>query len=171
MDTLVNIDVPELQSAEAFYCQAFGLRPGRRFGAGALELTGAGVTIYLLAKEEGSAPTPQGAGVRGYARHWTPVHLDFVVPDLDAATQRALAAGAVLEAPAKTSAWGRLAMFADPFGHGFCLLQFLGRGYDEIADPPPPGERASNDDDVQDPAREQSPRGDAAGPGTPPVRG
>jgi catechol 2,3-dioxygenase-like lactoylglutathione lyase family enzyme len=21
----------------------------------------------------------------------------------------------------------------DPFGHGFCLLQFLGRGYDEIA--------------------------------------
>ena len=23
--------------------------------------------------------------------------------------------------------------FADPFGNGFCLLQFTGRGYDEIA--------------------------------------
>ena len=23
---------------------------------------------------------------------------------------------------------------ADPFGHGFCFIQFLGRGYDEIAD-------------------------------------
>jgi hypothetical protein len=26
---------------------------------------------------------------------------------------------------------------ADPFGHGFCLIQFLGRGYDEIADQEP----------------------------------
>jgi hypothetical protein len=22
---------------------------------------------------------------------------------------------------------------ADPFGHGWCLLQFLGRGYDELS--------------------------------------
>jgi hypothetical protein len=22
---------------------------------------------------------------------------------------------------------------ADPFGHGICFIQFLGRGYDEIA--------------------------------------
>jgi hypothetical protein len=22
---------------------------------------------------------------------------------------------------------------ADPFGNGFCLIEFLGRGYDEIA--------------------------------------
>jgi hypothetical protein len=24
-------------------------------------------------------------------------------------------------------------MLADPFGHGICLIRFLGRGYDEIA--------------------------------------
>ena len=24
-------------------------------------------------------------------------------------------------------------MLADPFGHGICLIEFLGRGYDEIA--------------------------------------
>jgi hypothetical protein len=29
---------------------------------------------------------------------------------------------------------GRLAQIADPFGHGICFVQFLGRGYDEIAD-------------------------------------
>jgi predicted enzyme related to lactoylglutathione lyase len=59
------------------------------------------------------------------------------VEDLDAAVARAEAAGAALEAPVTTSAWGRLALMADPFGHGFCLLQFLGRGYDEIADRAP----------------------------------
>jgi hypothetical protein len=30
-------------------------------------------------------------------------------------------------------AYGRLALLADPFGNGFCLLEFSGRGYDEIA--------------------------------------
>jgi hypothetical protein len=43
--------------------------------------------------------------------------------------------GATLDAPAATHAWGRIARLADPFGNGFCLLQFLGRGYDEVASP------------------------------------
>jgi uncharacterized glyoxalase superfamily protein PhnB len=60
------------------------------------------------------------------------VHLDFVVDDIEAAVARALKAGAVLERPLSTSAWGRLAIMADPFGHGFCFVQFLGRGYDEL---------------------------------------
>jgi hypothetical protein len=29
--------------------------------------------------------------------------------------------------------YGRLALVADPFGHGFCLIQFNERGYDAIA--------------------------------------
>jgi len=33
----------------------------------------------------------------------------------------------------REAAWGRIVQLADPFGHGWCLLQFLGRGYDEIA--------------------------------------
>ena len=33
----------------------------------------------------------------------------------------------------ETHAWGRIAHMADPFGHGFCLIQFVGRGYDEVA--------------------------------------
>ena len=138
MQLLVNIDVPDLERAASFYCAAFDLRIGRRFGPDALELKGAPVDIYLLRKAEGSMPAPPPAGQRDYHRHWSPVHLDFVVEDIEAATAKVLAAGAVQERPASASAWGKLALFADPFGHGFCLVQFLGRGYDEIADPPAP---------------------------------
>ena len=129
---LVNIDVNDLERAEAFYVAAFGLTPGRRFGEAGVELLGAPCAIYLLAKPAGSSPAA-GAPPRDYRRHWTPVHLDFVVPDVETAVARAEAAGARLEAPVRTQAWGRLALMADPFGHGFCLLEFLGHGYDEIA--------------------------------------
>jgi predicted enzyme related to lactoylglutathione lyase len=131
---LINIDVDDLQRATAFYTALLDLRVGRRFGAGGVELVGGGVPFYLLAKPAGSIASPAGNGERRhYGRHWTPVHLDFVVADVDAAVQRALAAGATLDEPAATHAWGRIAHLADPFGNGFCLLQFLGRGYDEIA--------------------------------------
>jgi hypothetical protein len=46
--------------------------------------------------------------------------------------KRALGAGATLEQDVTTHAYGKLALMADPFGNGFCLLQFTGRGYDEI---------------------------------------
>jgi lactoylglutathione lyase len=55
-----------------------------------------------------------------------------VVDDLDAALTRALAAGALQEGAVREAAWGRIVQIADPFGHGWCLLQFLGNGYDEI---------------------------------------
>ena len=66
-------------------------------------------------------------------RQWTPVHLDFVVEEIETAVQEAISAGARLEKPVATHTWGKLALMADPFGHGFCFVQFLGRGYDEIA--------------------------------------
>jgi predicted enzyme related to lactoylglutathione lyase len=133
MDLLVNIDVPDLAQAEAFYVAAFGLTPTRRFGQGGVELSGLPVRLYLLEKAEGSV----GAGddIRRYGRHWTPVHLDVVVDDLDAALARALNAGATLEQSARTEVWGRIALLADPFGHGLCLIQFLNRGYDEVTAP------------------------------------
>ena len=98
-----------------------------------VELIGATAPIYLLAKAGGTAIGPDGGGKRDYARHWSPVHLDFVVDDLDVAVDRAVAAGAVVEAPARDAAYGRIATLADPFGHGLCLIQFNDRGYDAIA--------------------------------------
>jgi predicted enzyme related to lactoylglutathione lyase len=135
MDTLINIDVPDLAAAERFYTAAFGLTPARRFGPHGVELLGTSSPLYLLAKAPGTRATRAGAQERAYARHWTPVHLDFVVPDLAAAVTRAEAAGASREDALQTHAWGRIAHMADPWGHGFCLIEFLGRGYDEIADP------------------------------------
>ncbi|AKC87785.1 VOC family protein [Pseudoxanthomonas suwonensis] len=131
MQLLINIDVDDLARAEAFYRDAFGLLPARRFGDDGLELAGAPLPVYLLRKDAGSEGAAGSA--RDYRRHWTPLHLDIVVEDLDAALARALAAGARAEGVVREAAWGRIVPLADPFGHGWCLLQFLGRGYEEIA--------------------------------------
>jgi predicted enzyme related to lactoylglutathione lyase len=133
LDVLANIDVDDLGRATEFYCSALGLRVGRRFGSSAVELLGGSAAIYLLAKEPGSAASEACSAQRDYARHWTPVHLDFVVPDITAAVAQASNAGASLEGDVRTLKWGRIALMADPFGHGFCLIEFLGRGYDEMA--------------------------------------
>jgi catechol 2,3-dioxygenase-like lactoylglutathione lyase family enzyme len=132
-ELLINIDVPDLTKAEAFYTRALELRVGRRFGRDAAELLGATAPIYLLLQKPGDAPAP-GVSARGYQRHWTPVHFDVVVTELDAAVKRAQDAGATLERPIQERAWGRMANFADPFGHGFCILQFSAKGYDAIAE-------------------------------------
>lgn len=131
MKLLLNLDVPEIATAEAFYSAAFGLHAGRRFGADALELLGMQAPLYLLAKPEGSIGA--AGSTRSYARHWTPVHADLVVDDLDHALVRAIAAGAVQEGPTREARWGRIVQIADPYGHGWCLIEFRGRGYDEIA--------------------------------------
>ena len=131
MNLLVNIDVDDLHQATAFYCDGLGLKVGRHFGDW-LELVGGSSPIYLLPKKAGSPISPAAGGTRDYARHWTPVHLDFVVDDIEAAMARAKAAGATVEQDAQDHAYGRLALLADPFGNGFCLLQFTGRGYDAL---------------------------------------
>jgi predicted enzyme related to lactoylglutathione lyase len=133
-ELLINIDVDDLNRATAFYCSAFDLSVGRRFGNLGVELRGATCPLYLLVKQAGTRPTPASGVKRGYGRHWTPVHLDLVVDDVEAAVARALSAGAMLEGEVVRHVWGSIAQMADPFGHGFCLLQFHGRGYDEIAD-------------------------------------
>ena len=133
MKLLLNIDVPDLAAAEAFYMAAFGLAPARRFGEDVVELTGAPVPLYLLRKAADSvADAPAD---RDYTRHWTPLHCDVAVDDLEAALARALSAGAFREGAIREAVWGRIVQLADPFGHGWCLLEFRGRGYDEIADP------------------------------------
>ncbi len=134
MDFLVNLDVDDLERGVDFYSSLFGLQVGRRLGGFAVELLGGPAPIYLLHKDAGSAATPEGNQHRHYGRHWTPVHLDFVVEDIESVTAKAIALGARLEKPITTESWGRLALLADPFGHGFCLIQFLGRGYDERLD-------------------------------------
>lgn len=136
MEVRICIDVPDMERAIAFYTQGLGLRLTRRLGGDWAELLGAGSPIDLLRNDAGTAPLGEAKPARrSYERHWTPLHLDFTVPDLDAAVARLTALGAVLERPVQQRKWGRMANLADPFGHGFDLLQFQGRGYDEILQP------------------------------------
>jgi predicted enzyme related to lactoylglutathione lyase len=134
MDLLVNLDVDDLEKATGFYAYAFGLRVGRRFGRSGVEMLGSSAPIYLLVKSSGTKASDTNSQLRNYERHWTPVHLDFVVDKIEPAVERAVSAGARLEKPIAAHPWGKLALMADPFGHGFCFVQFLGRGYDEIAE-------------------------------------
>jgi predicted enzyme related to lactoylglutathione lyase len=129
---LINLDVDDIERATRFYTEGIGLRLGRRFDDEFVELVGAEAPLYLLRKSAGSAPFAGTRQQRDYGRHWTPVHLDFVVAELDSAVQRATAAGAKLESPPSEHAYGRLALLSDPFGHGFCLLEFRGQGYDAL---------------------------------------
>ena len=129
---LLNIDVPDVVSAADFYTAALDLRVGRRFGTDFVELLGSDAPIYLLKKNAGTAIGPAGVNRRRYQRHWTPIHPDFVVDDMDAAIKRAIAAGAVQEGETCEAPYCRLTMFADPFGHGFCLIEFNAEGYDAL---------------------------------------
>lgn len=128
----VNVDVSDMERAVRFYEEGLGLRAGRRMGPDFVEMLGGEVPLYLLRTDAASRPFPSAAVGRSFSRHWTPVHLDFVVDDLEAAIARAERAGATCDKGITSHAWGRMANFADPFGNGFCLLQMSERGYDAL---------------------------------------
>lgn len=135
MELRICIDVDDMAKAVAFYTEGLGLHAGRRFKSDFVEILGAGSPIDLLLNAAGTRPISGNSGTRTYQRHWTPVHLDFVVDDIEAAVARLQKHGGILETPVTDRPWGRIAGLADPFGHGLDLLEFAGRGYDEIIDP------------------------------------
>ncbi len=127
------IDVDDLDKAIAFYRDGLGLQPGRRLSADWVEMLGAQSPIDLLVNPAGTACCPSvDAPQRDYRRHWTPVHLDFVVEDMDAAVAKVIAAGGKLDRAIQERNYGRMANLADPFGNGLCLLEMRGRGYDAM---------------------------------------
>ncbi len=128
MRLVVNIDVPDLHAAVGFYCAALGLEHTRTLDDDVAELSGAATTIYLLQKDAASAATRTGV-TRDYQRHWTPVHVDFVVEDVHAAAARAIAAGARQEGACIEWRGSQCISFADPFGNGFCLIEFATGNY------------------------------------------
>lgn len=135
MKLIVNIDVPELEPAVRFYTCAFDLSHSRSMDDDVVELSGASSTLYLLKNDTGSSPVRGSATGRDYNRHWTPVHLDFVVDDLEVAARRAEQAGALRESECVEWNGSRCITFADPFGHGFCLIEFEAGTYKDGTTP------------------------------------
>ncbi len=129
MKVIVNIDVPNLAPAIDFYCSALGLKLNRIIEEDVAELIGASSVIYLLQNSAGSNPMSALPQVRDYTRHWTPIHMDFVVDDVTKAAQRALDAGATQESECVEWRGSKCITFSDPFGNGFCLIEFAGDTY------------------------------------------
>ena len=70
------------------------------------------------------APGPSGAISRDYRRHWTSIHLDFHVDDLDSVVQRLVAAGGKLDSEIQRKPDGSaLANLSDPSGNGIDVVQ------------------------------------------------
>jgi predicted enzyme related to lactoylglutathione lyase len=127
------IDVADLERGIAFYCDGLNLTLRRRLSPSWVELAGANLPIFLLGNRKPTANLGGTQIQRNFARHWTPVHLDFIVPELDAAVARLTRLGATLDRPIQLAEYGRMANMADPFGNGFDLIEFSGSGYDAVS--------------------------------------
>jgi predicted enzyme related to lactoylglutathione lyase len=129
------IEVTEAERGIAFYCGGLGLRLKRRLSPTWIELEGGSCPVFLLANRPPVADLGSTTAQRNYQRHWTPVHLDFVVDDLDATMMRLLVLGGTLDHEIKPREYGRIANMGDPFGNGFDLIEFEGAGYDAVSRP------------------------------------
>jgi uncharacterized glyoxalase superfamily protein PhnB len=119
----IGIDVPNLLDAIRFYVSAFGFTESSAPVPGVAVLRAGDTSISLLEKRTGTRASTHTEDTRRYERHWTPVHLDIHVDDLDTALARAIAAGAKREQVFADAKHGSAAFCSDPFGHGFCLIQ------------------------------------------------
>ena len=118
----LSIDVPELEAGLRFYATVFGfVEKARPFPTMAV-LDANNVTVCMHAKPSGTKPSVASAELRRYERHWTPVHLDFDVPDLDAVLVKVRAEGGTVENEFRNQGPKPVAFCSDPFGNGFCVI-------------------------------------------------
>jgi uncharacterized glyoxalase superfamily protein PhnB len=111
--------VRDARAAISWYADAFGAHTvgdpyldGDRIGHAELEIAGA--TLYL-------ADAYPEYGLEGPGDGKPPVSLHLSVPDVDAAMDRAAAAGATVERPATDEPYGRGGRLIDPYGHRWML--------------------------------------------------
>ena len=119
----ISIDVPNLTDAIRFYTSALGFTESSAPVPGVAVLRAGNTKICLLEKRAGTRASTHTEEKRRKEPHWTPVHLDIHVDDLEAALARALDSGAKKEHLFENAKHGSAAFCSDPFGHGFCLIQ------------------------------------------------
>ncbi|MEU9022819.1 VOC family protein [Actinomadura sp. NPDC048394] len=121
----IHLVVGDPDEAASWYAEAFGARetsrltlPGGRTLTVELLL---GDTVLAVAGEMPERGMRTPAALRG-----TPAALHVEVTDVDAASARALRAGATVFEPVHDAFWGdRTGQFLDPFGHRWALNQHV----------------------------------------------
>jgi predicted enzyme related to lactoylglutathione lyase len=116
----VSIDVDDIEQAVSFYTDALECGAKSVYSDQWVVLQCGGLDIHLLKKEVGTLGA--GGEQRHFGRHWTPVHLDFGVDDIDEAMQRVKRSGGSVDDFAHSEA-ADIAHCADPFGNGFCVIR------------------------------------------------
>ena len=117
MEFSICIDVDDVDRAVVFYGRGLGLTVVEAHPDWAHVKLGS-QTFWIMKAPAGA----QGRISRDYRRHWTPVHLDFTVDDIEAAVKRAVDAGGKLEGDIQRGAKGALANLSDPSGNGVDLV-------------------------------------------------
>jgi predicted enzyme related to lactoylglutathione lyase len=110
-----------LKQAETFYIEALGCKKLRNQSEGMSVISTENCDIYLQEKMAGTKPIPSEAVERDYGRHWTPIHLDFLIMNVDDVVKKILQFGGQHEG-GENGDWGSIAYCADPFGNGFCVI-------------------------------------------------
>lgn len=121
-----HLVVDDAAAAVDFYVKAFGAtelgrvpHPDGRLVHAALSLNGSTIMLNddFPDSNDGKSTTPKALG-------GTPVTIHLQVPDVEAAFQRAVDAGATVVAPLADQFWGdRYGVLRDPFGHQWSLGQ------------------------------------------------
>ncbi len=117
MEFQICIDVDDVDRAVEFYGRGLGLTVVEHHPDWA-QVKLREQTFWIMKAPAGE----QGQISRDYRRHWTPVHLDFTVDDIDEAVKRAVDAGGTLEGEIQLSPKGALANLVDPSGNGVDLV-------------------------------------------------
>jgi predicted enzyme related to lactoylglutathione lyase len=118
----LSIDVPNLEAGLRFYGNVFGFREKARPFPTMAILDANNLTVCMHEKEARTKSSPGGSDVRRYERHWTPVHVDVHVEDLDAVLEKIRAEGGLVETEFRTEGPMPVAFCSDPFGHGLCVI-------------------------------------------------
>ncbi len=117
----VSIDVPDIEAGVEFFTKGLGFTMPREGPYNSVLLSAGEVEICLLEKMSGSVAVPATNISRAYTRHWTPIHLDIMVDDLNTALEQAVGAGARQEGEIYSDEQYSVVFCSDPFGNGFCL--------------------------------------------------
>jgi predicted enzyme related to lactoylglutathione lyase len=118
----ISIDVPSLEAGLRFYGAVFGFVETQRPFPTMAIFDANNVTVCMHEKAAGTKSSPSSDEVRRYGRHWTPIHLDLHVHDLDAILDRVRAEGGTVESELRAQGPRPVAFCSDPFGNGFCVI-------------------------------------------------